>query len=196
MTATLKPCRRSPALGLPGTPDSLLAGVDLQTIWSTPVIYLSASDPTQLGMPEFAEAFWCYVAKPIDWDWLQEILARLFPHQPPLQGTPGSGGEATPHLLPLAKRLDHSGSTQIAETTASRYMNHLLQEWGVNPLVIPNGLSIEAPIRPEHQAMAAFRARLRHRTVLCKVARWDPNKRWLLAIAIVGALKQQGCQPR
>jgi hypothetical protein len=98
MTATLKPCRRSPALGLPGTPDSLLAGVDIQTFWSTHIIYLSASDPTQLGMPEFPEAFWCYVAKPIDWDRLQDILARLFPHQPPRQGTPGSGGEATPHL--------------------------------------------------------------------------------------------------
>jgi hypothetical protein len=75
-------------------------------------------------------------------------------------------------------------------------MKHLLQEWGVNPLVIPNGLSTEALIRPERQAVAAFRARLRHRTVLCKVARWDPDKRWLLAIAIVSALKQQGWQPR
>jgi glycosyltransferase involved in cell wall biosynthesis len=65
----------------------------------------------------------------------------------------------------------------------------------VNPLVIPNGLPIEALIRPERQAVAAFRARLRHRTVLCKVARWDPDKRWILAVDIVGALKQQGWRP-
>jgi glycosyltransferase involved in cell wall biosynthesis len=80
-------------------------------------------------------------------------------------------------------------------TTVSRYMKRLMQGWGVDPLVIPNGLSTEALIRPERQAMAAFRARLRHRTVLCKVARWDPDKRWLLAIEIVGALKQQGWRP-
>jgi glycosyltransferase involved in cell wall biosynthesis len=80
-------------------------------------------------------------------------------------------------------------------TTVSRYMKHLMQGWGVNPLVIPNGLSTEALIRPERQAVAAFRGRLRHRTVLCKMARWDPDKRWLLALEIVGALKQQGWRP-
>src|SRR5919106_2635519 len=80
-------------------------------------------------------------------------------------------------------------------TTVSRYMKQLMQGWGVNPLVIPNGLSTEALILPERQAMAAFRARLRHRTVLCKVARWDPDKQWLLAIETVGVLKQQGWRP-
>jgi glycosyltransferase involved in cell wall biosynthesis len=80
-------------------------------------------------------------------------------------------------------------------TTVSRYMKQLMQRWGVNPLVIPNGLPTEALIRPERQAVEAFRARLRHRTVLCKVARWDPDKRWLLAVDIVGALKQQGWRP-
>jgi glycosyltransferase involved in cell wall biosynthesis len=80
-------------------------------------------------------------------------------------------------------------------TTVSRYMKHLMQGMGVNPLVIPNGLSTEALIAPERRTMAAFRARLRHRTVLCKVARWDPDKRWLLAVAIVGALKRRGWRP-
>jgi glycosyltransferase involved in cell wall biosynthesis len=80
-------------------------------------------------------------------------------------------------------------------TTVSRYMKQLMQRWGVNPLVIPNGLPTEALVRPERQAVAAFRARLRHRTVLCKVARWDPDKRWILAIDILGALKQQGWRP-
>jgi glycosyltransferase involved in cell wall biosynthesis len=80
-------------------------------------------------------------------------------------------------------------------TTVSRYMKQLMQSWGVNPLVIPNGLSTEALIPPERQAVAAFRTRSRQRTVLCKVARWDPDKQWLLAIDIVGALKQQGWRP-
>src|SRR5262245_14451613 len=41
-------------------------------------------------------------------------------------------------------------------TTVSRYMRHLMQGLGVNALVIPNGLSAEALIPPERQAVAAF----------------------------------------
>jgi glycosyltransferase involved in cell wall biosynthesis len=80
-------------------------------------------------------------------------------------------------------------------TTVSRYMKHLMQGLGVDPLVIPNGLSAEELIQPERGAVVAFRALMRHRTVLCKVARWDPDKRWLLAVDIVRALKQQGWRP-
>jgi hypothetical protein len=80
-------------------------------------------------------------------------------------------------------------------TTVSCYMKHLMHGLGVNPLVIPNGLSAEALIPPERQAVTAFRSLMWHRTVLCKVARWDPDKRWLSAIAIVGAMKQQGWRP-
>lgn len=93
-------------------------------------------------------------------------------------------------------RIDWSRLADAAIiTTVSRYMKQLMQRWGVNPLVIPNGLPTEALVRPERPAVAAFRARLRHRTVLCKVARWDPDKRWILAIDILGALKQQGWRP-
>ena len=38
-------------------------------------------------------------------------------------------------------------------TTVSRYMKQLMQGWGVNPLVIPNGLPTEALVRPERQAV-------------------------------------------
>jgi DNA-binding NtrC family response regulator len=69
-------------IGLAGPRDGLLVGLDIQTFWSTPVIYLSGSDPTDLGLPDFPEALWCYVAKPIDWDQLCDILARLFPAHP------------------------------------------------------------------------------------------------------------------
>jgi DNA-binding NtrC family response regulator len=92
-------------IGLTRPQDSLLVGVDIQTFWSTPVIYLSGSDPTALGLPEFPEALWCYVAKPIDWEQLRDILARLFPAHPPRPGTPGSGGEDTPHPPLRATRL-------------------------------------------------------------------------------------------
>jgi DNA-binding NtrC family response regulator len=86
-------------VGLQGPQDGLRAGVDIQTSWSTPVIYLSGSDPAQLGLREFPDALWCYVAKPIDWDRLRDILARLFPSPPPRPGGLGPGGEERPDAI-------------------------------------------------------------------------------------------------
>jgi glycosyltransferase involved in cell wall biosynthesis/ribosome-associated translation inhibitor RaiA len=80
-------------------------------------------------------------------------------------------------------------------TTVSRYMKHLMQGFGVNAVVIPNGLSAETLLPPEREAVATFRARGQGRTVVSKVARWDPDKRWLLAIDTVGAMKRVGWQP-
>ena len=65
----------------------------------------------------------------------------------------------------------------------------------MDPLVIPNGLAADALVPPDREAVAGFRSRLRHRTVLSKVARWDPDKRWLLAIQTVRVLKDQGWHP-
>ncbi|MBI1818266.1 MAG: glycosyltransferase [Deltaproteobacteria bacterium] len=93
-------------------------------------------------------------------------------------------------------RIDWARLTRAAVvTTVSRYMKHGMQRLGVDPLVIPNGLSAEALKPPERAAVVEFRARLRPRMVLAKVARWDPDKRWLLAIATVGELRRQGWRP-
>jgi glycosyltransferase involved in cell wall biosynthesis/ribosome-associated translation inhibitor RaiA len=93
-------------------------------------------------------------------------------------------------------RIDWGRLTVVATvTTVSRYMKHLMQRFGVHPLVVPNGLATDVLVPPKREAVAAFRAALRQRTVLSKVARWDPDKRWLLAVATVGAMKQQGWQP-
>jgi len=80
-------------------------------------------------------------------------------------------------------------------TTVSRFMKYQLWERGVNPLVIPNGLTAEALVPPDREAVAALRSRLHNRTLLSKVARWDPDKRWLLAIDTVGVLKNLGWRP-
>jgi glycosyltransferase involved in cell wall biosynthesis len=80
-------------------------------------------------------------------------------------------------------------------TTVSRYMKQLMQGLGVSPLVIPNGLSADTLLPPAREAVVTFRARVRGRTVVGKVARWDADKRWLLAIDTVGAMKRVGWQP-
>jgi glycosyltransferase involved in cell wall biosynthesis len=80
-------------------------------------------------------------------------------------------------------------------TTVSRYMKQRMWPLGVNPLVIPNGLPPECFEAPDRRAVAALRAQLRGRTVLAKMARWDPDKRWLASVALVGEMKRQGWRP-
>jgi glycosyltransferase involved in cell wall biosynthesis len=80
-------------------------------------------------------------------------------------------------------------------TTVSRYMRYRMWALGVDPLVVPNGLSADALDPPEKEAVSQFRNRLKGRTVLGKVARWDPDKRWLLALATVVELKRRGERP-
>jgi glycosyltransferase involved in cell wall biosynthesis len=94
------------------------------------------------------------------------------------------------------RRIDWGRLAQAAViTTVSRYMKHLMRGFGVQALAIPNGLSADAFVSPEKPAVAEFRTRLRDRTVMTKVARWDPDKRWLLAIDTVSAMKHQGWRP-
>jgi DNA-binding NtrC family response regulator len=68
---------------LAGPFDGIQVGTDIQALWSTPVIYLSGAPLTELGIPDFPEALWCFLAKPIDWEQLRDLLAQLFPSQPP-----------------------------------------------------------------------------------------------------------------
>ncbi len=79
--------------------------------------------------------------------------------------------------------------------TVSRYMKHRMWRHGVDPVVIPNGLGPESYIQPEGDAVSELRRRFKQRVLLTKVARWDPDKRWLLAVDIVAALKQRGLRP-
>jgi glycosyltransferase involved in cell wall biosynthesis len=80
-------------------------------------------------------------------------------------------------------------------TTVSRYMKHLMQGQGVHALVIPNGLSADDLVPPTPEAVRAFRCRVRERTVLSKVARWDPDKGWLQAVDTISAMKRLGWRP-
>jgi glycosyltransferase involved in cell wall biosynthesis len=93
-------------------------------------------------------------------------------------------------------RIDWSRLSAAATiTTVSRYMRHVLWRWGVNALVIPNGLPASALETPDVSAAAELRRKLQNRLVLAKVARWDPSKQWLLAIETVAELKRAGWRP-
>jgi glycosyltransferase involved in cell wall biosynthesis len=80
-------------------------------------------------------------------------------------------------------------------TTVSRYMKHRMASLGVDPVVIPNGLPPECFEPPDRRAVAEVRGRLRERTVLAKMARWDPDKRWLAAVELTAEMKRQGLRP-
>jgi glycosyltransferase involved in cell wall biosynthesis len=80
-------------------------------------------------------------------------------------------------------------------TTVSRYMKHRMREWEVDASVIPNGLGAEAFDTPPRGAVAALRCRFRDRTVVSKMARWDPDKRWLETIRMVAEMKRQSWRP-
>jgi glycosyltransferase involved in cell wall biosynthesis len=79
--------------------------------------------------------------------------------------------------------------------TVSRYMRQRMRQHGVDAIVIPNGLSPESFDAPDPEVGAALRHRVQHRLLLAKVARWDPDKRWLLAVATIAELKRQGAAP-
>ncbi|HVP28739.1 MAG TPA: glycosyltransferase [Myxococcota bacterium] len=80
-------------------------------------------------------------------------------------------------------------------TTVSRYMRHSMRNLGVDPIVVPNGLPAHAYLPPDREGVRELRRRLAERVVLSKMARFDPDKRWLTAIEIVKAMKQQGLRP-
>jgi D-inositol-3-phosphate glycosyltransferase len=93
-------------------------------------------------------------------------------------------------------RIDWGRLRQAALiTTVSRYMRQLMRGFGVDPLVIPNGLSPDAFARPTDDAVAEIRQRFAGRPLLAKVARFDPDKRWMLAIGITAELKRRGSRP-
>src|SRR5207244_2879476 len=79
-------------------------------------------------------------------------------------------------------------------TTVSHWMKHVMWGWGSNPIVIPNGIPTrwldDAPEvnRLAHEARLA----LNGRAWLVKVARWDPDKRWLMAVDALAGMKRLG----
>jgi glycosyltransferase involved in cell wall biosynthesis len=77
-------------------------------------------------------------------------------------------------------------------TSISRYMKHIMERMGLNPLVIPNGIPRSLLRKVDDTAAEALREGLGADILLCKVARWDPDKRWIEAVEATAALKARG----
>jgi glycosyltransferase involved in cell wall biosynthesis len=82
-------------------------------------------------------------------------------------------------------------------TTVSRYMKQLIRGWGVNPLVIPNGIpaTLLQPINSFEIALLRQRICSTGNPLLFKVGRFDPAKSWLMAVEAVKNLKTMGQHP-
>ena len=79
--------------------------------------------------------------------------------------------------------------------TVSRYMKHRMRPLGVDPMVVPNGLPGGAFDPPDRAGCEQLRRRFRDRTFVVKMARWDPDKRWLAAVRSVALMKRMGWRP-
>ena len=79
-----------------------------------------------------------------------------------------------------------------AITTVSRYMKFRMWEYGQNPMVIPNGIPRESIVDPDPQEVAAVRAAVAAEHMWFKIGRFDPDKRWLMAVSAAGQLKRRG----
>ncbi|OFW68362.1 MAG: hypothetical protein A2Y74_03180 [Actinobacteria bacterium RBG_13_63_9] len=76
-------------------------------------------------------------------------------------------------------------------TTVSRYMKHVMWDRGVNPLVIPNGISTDR-IRDADPGLAArARAAFPGRELVFKIGRFSPDKRWIMAIDALAEEKRR-----
>lgn len=92
-------------------------------------------------------------------------------------------------------RVDWRRLSFVAQlTTVSRYMKHLMWNMGLNPLVIPNGIPADhlKPVKPEQTSALRKALSAEDALMLFKMGRFDPAKRWLMAIEAVAQLKAAG----
>lgn len=81
-------------------------------------------------------------------------------------------------------------------TTVSRYMKHKLWDYNVNALVIPNGIPRRFLETVDRSRVDTLREIMRRgdpeRLFLFKIGRFDPDKRWLMAVEAAARLKYSG----
>ncbi len=85
-------------------------------------------------------------------------------------------------------------SDRVTLTTVSRYMKQLMRSFGINPLVIPNGIPSDLLQVIDKKIIRQIRGVLSgaNRPLLFKVGRFDPAKGWLTAVDATAQLKNLG----
>ncbi len=79
-------------------------------------------------------------------------------------------------------------------TTVSRYMKQIMRAYGLDPLIIPNGIPSDILQPPCIKAVIQVRQKLagNETLLLFKVGRYDPDKCWFSAIEAAAELKSSG----
>jgi glycosyltransferase involved in cell wall biosynthesis len=81
-------------------------------------------------------------------------------------------------------------------TTVSRYMKFKVWERGHNPIVIPNGIPRASIRDADPEVVAELRAAAAADHFCFKIGRFDPDKRWIMAVSAAGYLKRHGKRVR
>ncbi len=90
-------------------------------------------------------------------------------------------------------RIDWTGlNFATTVTTVSRYMKFRMWEWGQNPIVIPNGIPRESIVEADPVTVADLRSAAGADHFWFKIGRFDPDKRWLVAVSAAAQLKRRG----
>ena len=90
-------------------------------------------------------------------------------------------------------RIDWAALTLAATlTTVSRYMKFEMWDWHQNAIVIPNGIPRSSIADADPAAIAEVRAAAAADYLCFKIGRFDPNKRWLMAVSAAAYLKRHG----
>jgi glycosyltransferase involved in cell wall biosynthesis len=91
------------------------------------------------------------------------------------------------HRINWARLRHHA-----AITTVSRYMRHLMKPYGVEPMVIHNGIQPELTEPVQAGTREGFKIGLDADFILFKMARFDPAKGWMPAVETAARLKAMG----
>src|SRR5580700_5902648 len=81
-------------------------------------------------------------------------------------------------------------------TTVSKYMKHLMWPYGVNPVVIPNGIPESALTPVDGTAARAIRTAAGSPCLAFKIGRFSPDKRWNQAVSALAELRAEGMPGR
>jgi glycosyltransferase involved in cell wall biosynthesis len=88
-------------------------------------------------------------------------------------------------------RIDWGGLNLAATiTTVSRYMKFKMWDAGQNPMVIPNGIPRSAIVEADGAMTAQLRLAASADHLWFKIGRFDPDKRWLMAVTAAAYVKR------